>query len=44
MELIQRMLAGEKRACARLITMVENNPEEAEQILGEIHVYTGFSI
>lgn len=41
MELIQRMLAGEKRACARLITMVENNPEEAEQILGEIHVYTG---
>lgn len=41
MELIQRMLAGEKRACAKLITTVENNPEEAEKILREIHQYTG---
>lgn len=41
MELIQRMLAGEKRACAKLITAVENNPEEAEKILREIHQYTG---
>lgn len=41
MELIQRMLAGEKRACARLITAVENDPEEAEKILKEIHKYTG---
>lgn len=41
MELIQRMLAGEKRACAKLITVVENNPEEAEKILREIHEHTG---
>lgn len=41
MELIQRMLTGEKRACAKLITTVENNPEEAEKILREIHKYTG---
>jgi LAO/AO transport system kinase len=41
MELIQRMLSGEKRACAKLITTVENNPEEAEKILREIHQYTG---
>ena len=41
MELIKRMLAGEKRACAKLITAVENNPEEAETILREIHQYTG---
>jgi len=41
MELIQRMLAGEKRACAKLITAVENNPEEAENIIREIHQYTG---
>ncbi len=41
MELIQRMLAGDKRACARLITTVESNPEEAEKILREIHPYTG---
>ncbi len=40
-ELIQRMLAGEKRACAKLITAVENNPEEAEKILREIHGHTG---
>ncbi|MGB4438677.1 MAG: methylmalonyl Co-A mutase-associated GTPase MeaB [Sedimentibacter sp.] len=41
MELIQRMLAGDKRACAKLITAVENNPEEAENIIREIHQYTG---
>lgn len=41
MELIQRMLAGEKRACAKLITVVENNPQEAEKILREIHQHTG---
>lgn len=41
MELIQRMLTGDKRACARLISIVENNPEEAEKILREIHQYTG---
>lgn len=41
MELIQRMLAGDKRACAKLITAVENNPEEAEKIIREIHKYSG---
>ena len=41
MELIQQMLSGEKRACARLITSVENNPEEAEKILRKIYKFTG---
>ena len=41
MELIQRMLDGDKRACAKLITAVENNPDEAEKIIREIHSYTG---
>lgn len=41
MELIQQMLSGEKRACARLITTVENDPEEAEKIIREIQKYTG---
>lgn len=41
MELIQKMLAGDKRACARLITAVENDPIEAEKIIKEIHQYTG---
>lgn len=41
MELIQRMLAGDKRACAKLITAVENDPEEAEKIIRQIHKKTG---
>lgn len=40
-ELIQQMRTGSKRACARLITAVENNPAEAEQIIREIYKYTG---
>lgn len=35
------MLTGNKRACARLITAVENNHEEAEKIIRDIHQYTG---
>ena len=41
MELVELMLKGDKRACARLITAVENNTEEAEKIIKEIHKYTG---
>lgn len=41
MELIKRVLAGEKRACARLISIVENNEEEAEKIIKQIHPNTG---
>ena len=41
MKLIESMLAGQKRACAKLITAVENDPKEAEKIIREIHQYTG---
>lgn len=41
MELIEKMLSGDKRACARLITAVENDAGEAEKIIKEIHQYTG---
>ncbi|HHZ02309.1 MAG TPA: methylmalonyl Co-A mutase-associated GTPase MeaB [Tissierellia bacterium] len=41
MKLIENMLKGQKRACGKLITIVENEPEEAEKILREIHQYTG---
>lgn len=41
MELINQMLSGDKRACARLITKVENNPKEAETVIREIHKFTG---
>lgn len=40
-QLIKKMLAGDKRACAKLITAVENDPEQAEKIIREIHQYTG---
>lgn len=38
---IEKMLTGEKRACAKLITAVENDPDMAEKIIREIHQYTG---
>lgn len=41
MELIKKMLEGDKRACAKLITAAENNPDEAEKIIREIHTHTG---
>lgn len=43
-KLIEEMLAGNKRACARLITAVENDPVEAERIIRKIHRYTGNAI
>ncbi|MBU7013281.1 MAG: methylmalonyl Co-A mutase-associated GTPase MeaB [Theionarchaea archaeon] len=41
MELVDRLLAGDRRACARLITLVENEAPEAQQALKEIHPHTG---
>lgn len=40
-QLIEKMLTGDKRSCAKLITAVENEPEKAEKIIKEIHQYTG---
>lgn len=40
-QLIEKMLAGDKRSCARLITKVENNEDEARKIIEKIHKYTG---
>ncbi len=40
-QLIEKMLTGDKRACAKLITAVENEPDKAETIIREIHQYTG---
>ena len=40
-QLIGKMLSGDKRACAKLITAVENEPDKAEKIISEIHQYTG---
>lgn len=40
-QLIEKMLLGDKRACAKLITAVENEPLKAEKVIREIHQYTG---
>ncbi|USS41600.1 methylmalonyl Co-A mutase-associated GTPase MeaB [Thermococcus aggregans] len=40
-ELIERMLKGDKRATARLITLVENDEEKAREIVKKIYPYTG---
>lgn len=41
MELVDRLLAGDKRACARLITLVENEAPESKQALKQVYPYTG---
>ena len=40
-ELIERMLKGDKRATARLITLVENDEEKAREIVKKIYPHTG---
>lgn len=41
MELINKFLNGDKRSCARLITLVENDDKEAAKVMKEIHKYSG---
>lgn len=41
LDLINKLLQGDKRACARVITKIENNEEEAVDILKEIYKHTG---
>lgn len=37
----KRLLEGDKRACARMITMLENNDEEAIEIIKKLYKHTG---
>jgi LAO/AO transport system kinase len=41
MELVRRLLKGDKRACARLITLVENEAPEAKKALKMLYPHTG---
>lgn len=41
MDIVQRLLKGDKRACARLITLVENQAPEAREALKELYPHTG---
>ena len=40
-DLIERMLKGDKKTTARLITLVENDEEKAREIVKKIYKYTG---
>lgn len=37
----ERLLKGDKRACARMITMLENNDDEAIEIIKRLYKHTG---
>lgn len=41
MDLEEKLLKGDKRACARLITMLENECEEAIELVKKLYKYTG---
>ncbi len=41
MELVKRLLQKDKRACAKLITLVENDAPEAREALKQLYPYTG---
>ncbi len=41
MELTQRLLTGDRRAIARLITIIENDGAEAQEALAELYPHTG---
>lgn len=43
MDLVNRLLQGDKRACARIITKIENNDNEAINILKQLYKHTGKS-
>ena len=40
-EIVKGVLAGEKRSIAKAITIVENNPNEAQKIIAAIYPHTG---
>ena len=41
MNIEERLLKGDKRACARMITMLENNDDEAIKIIKKLYKHTG---
>ncbi|MCA1554405.1 MAG: methylmalonyl Co-A mutase-associated GTPase MeaB, partial [Chloroflexi bacterium] len=41
MELVDRLLAGDRRAAARLITLIENGDARAREYLAELFPHTG---
>jgi len=44
MEIVKKIINGDRRAAAKLITLVENNFKQAEKILKELHNHTGHAV
>ncbi|NLZ52146.1 MAG: methylmalonyl Co-A mutase-associated GTPase MeaB [Thermoanaerobacteraceae bacterium] len=44
MDIVPRILKGDKRGIARLITLIENQTEEARDLLKQLYKYTGNAI
>lgn len=40
-DIVKRVLAGDRRAVARLITMIENDGDEARRVLADLYPHTG---
>jgi LAO/AO transport system kinase len=41
MEIVERLLNRDRRALARVVTLIENNAPEAREILAQLHLYGG---
>ena len=41
MEIVERLLAGDRRAAARLITLIENDTSQAPKLLAALYPHTG---
>ena len=41
MEIVDRLLAGDRRALARIVSLIENGAPEARAMLGELHLHGG---
>jgi LAO/AO transport system kinase len=40
-DLVERLLSGDRRALARMVTLIENNAPVARQYLAELHLHAG---
>ena len=44
MEIVKKIINGDRRTVAKLITLVENNFKQAEKVLKELHNHTGHAV
>jgi LAO/AO transport system kinase len=42
-DIVERLLAGDRRALARVVSLIENNAPETRQILARLHTHGGYA-